>query len=298
MLIDGTKMTNGELKYQWNRISIAEKIIAINVLVFIVAGLAKVLLGLYPNTIVQWFELPKDFIGFLTQPWSLVTYSFFHSGFTHIFWNMLMLYFTGRIFLNLFDTRRFLNVYFLGVIFGGLLFLLGYNVFPTLLGKNVALIGASAGVTAVLIFLCAYIPNQEVRVIFFNVKLWYVGAFFVLVDLIQIGYNSNVGGRLAHIGGAILGYVYARQLVQGTDIGSGFSKLVDGILNIFKKKEKKSPLKTVHRKEKVKAKKSVNYEKENRQRKIDTILDKISKSGYESLSKAEKDFLFKAGKED
>ena len=220
----------------------------------------------------------------------------FMEGLGHIFWNMLMLYFTGRIFLNLFDNTRFINVYFLGVIVGGIVFLASYNLFPTLVQTNTALIGASAGVTAVLIFICAYIPNQEVRVIFFNVKLWYIGAFFVLVDLIQIPYGGNVGGRLAHLGGAFLGYVYARQLVQGKDIGAGFGKLWNGILDLFKPK-KKTPLKTVYKKNSVK-KSSINYEKEVKQKKIDAILDKISKSGYESLSKAEKDFLFKAGKED
>jgi len=208
-----------------------------------------------------------------------------------------MLYFTGRIFLNLFDAQRFINVYFLGVIVGGLVFLLSYNVFPTLLNTNSALIGASAGVTAVLIFICTYIPNQEVRVIFFNVKLWYVGAFFVLVDLIQIPNGGNIGGRLAHLGGAFLGYVYARQLLNGRDIGSGFTKLWNGIAQLFKPKEKKAPLKTVYRKNTAR-KSGVDYDKQAHQRKIDSILDKISKSGYESLSKEEKDFLFKAGKED
>ncbi len=120
--------------------------------------------------------------------------------------------------------------------------------------------------------------------------------FVVLLDLIQIPYGENVGGRLAHLGGALLGYVYARQLLQGKDIGSGFGKFWKGVLDFFKPK-KKAPLKTVYKKNTSK-KNSVNYEKEVRQKKIDAILDKISKSGYESLSKAEKDFLFKAGKED
>nr|WP_299341606.1 rhomboid family intramembrane serine protease [Allomuricauda sp.] len=287
-------MANGGLQYNYARLSIAEKLIAINVLIFIVDGLSNALLG---KSFTQWFHLPKDLLEFLGQPWSLVTYSFFHGGLGHIFWNMIMLYFTGRIFLNLFDAQRFINVYFLGVIVGGLVFLLSYNVFPTLLATNTALIGASAGVTAVLIFICAYIPNQEVRIIFFNVKLWYVGAFFVLVDLIQIAYGGNVGGRLAHLGGALLGYIYARQLLKGHDIGSGFSKLITSIGNLFKKSERKAPLKTVYKKNSGRGK-SADYDKEARQRKIDAILDKISKSGYESLSKAEKDFLFKAGKED
>ncbi len=287
-------MATGGLQYNFARLNIAEKLIAINVLVFILDGLA---LALFGNSVSEWFHLPKILGEFFGQPWSIVTYSFFHAGFGHIFWNMLMLYFTGRIFLNLFDNQRFINVYFLGVIIGGLVFLLSYNIFPTLLNTNTALIGASAGVTAVLIFICAYIPNQEVRVIFFNVKLWYVGAFFVLIDLIQIPYGGNVGGRLAHLGGALLGYVYARQLLNGNDIGAGFSKLLAGFASLFKKREKKAPLKTVYKKGNSR-KAAFDYDKEARQRKVDAILDKISKSGYESLSKAEKDFLFKAGKED
>jgi len=290
-------VNTGNLKYQFARLSIAEKLIAVNIIVYIVNGLLTFLMGMHPDSIVQWLELPKDFFEFLSQPWSLVTYSFFHGGLGHLFWNMVMLYFSGRIFLNLFGPRKLINVYFLGVILGGLLFLLSYNVFPAFLGVNAALIGASAGVTAVLIFICSYIPNQEVRLFFFNVKLWYIGAFFVLIDLIQIPTGGNAGGHLAHLGGALLGYIYARQLVKGKDIGEGFSRILDGVANMFKKKEKKAPLKTVYRKKAAATKPKVNYDKESRQRKIDTILDKISKSGYESLSKVEKDFLFKAGKE-
>ena len=155
-------MANGGLQYYLARLNIAEKLIAINLAVFILTGLISVLLGFSTNSILYWFELPKDFFEFLTKPWTLVTYAFFHAGIGHIFWNMLILYFTGRIFLNLFDSQRFINVYFLGVILGGLVFLLSYNILPTLLNTNTSLIGASAGVTAVLIFICTYIPNQEV----------------------------------------------------------------------------------------------------------------------------------------
>jgi len=293
-------MNRQGLRYKYATLSIAEKLIVINVFVFIINALIPFLLGLPKNSIDRWFELPKDFFEFLGQPWSLVTYSFFHGGLMHLFFNMLILYFSGRIFLNLFDKKKFINVYFLGVIAGGLLFMFGYNVLPGLLKVSTSgIIGASAGVTAVLIFICTYMPNQEVRVVFFNIKLWYLGAFLVLSDLIQIPYGTNAGGHIAHLGGALLGYVYARQLVNGTDIGAGFSKFLDGLANLFKGKEKKASMKTVHRKQQTStSKKSINYEKESHQRKIDSILDKISKSGYESLSKAEKDFLFKAGKED
>jgi membrane associated rhomboid family serine protease len=291
-------MAQGNLQYQFNKLSIAEKLIAINVLVFIVGRLVPFLLQLSSNSIVQWFELPKYFFYFLMQPWAIVTYSFFHGGFGHLFWNMLLIYFVGRIFLNLFDPKRFLNVYFLGVMLGGLFFILGYNIFPAFFNVNAYLIGASAGASAILIFICTYIPNQEVRLIFFNVKLWYIGAFVVLMDLIQLPASGNAGGHLAHLGGALLGYWYARQLTNGIDIGAGFSRFLDSISNFFKRSEKKGPLKTVYKNQKsgstVSSKES--YDKQSRQKKIDAILDKISTSGYESLSKAEKDFLFQAGK--
>lgn len=285
-------MASGGLRYQYARLSIAEKLIAINVAVFIVVGLIE---ALFNFSISDWFVLPKNVMSFLGKPWSLVTYAFIHGGIWHILWNMYILYVASRILLNLFDGKRFLNVYFLGVIFGGLLFLLSYNVFPTLVATNSVLLGASAGVMAVLIFVCTYTPNQEIRVIFFNVKLWQVGIFVVLMDLVQIPIG-NIGGHIAHLGGALLGYIYARQLMQGRDIGAGFSKFLDGLANAFKRTEKKGPLKTVYRNKTVATKSKAKQNKDNHQRQIDDILDKISKSGYESLSKAEKDFLFKAGK--
>ncbi|WP_430905445.1 rhomboid family intramembrane serine protease [Maribacter sp. 2-571] len=286
------------LRYQYTRLSIAEKLIVINVAVFLLDLLIPFFLKLPGEAISVWFELPKEISRFLSQPWSLVTYAFFHGSFGHIFWNMLLLYFSSRILLNLFGDRKFINIYFLGIIAGGATFLISYNIFPVFYNANSALIGASAGVMAVLIFVCAYIPQQEVRLIFFNVRLWVVGLTVVLLDLIQMG-SGNAGGHLAHLGGALLGYVYARQLTGGRDIGEGFAKMLDSIGNLFKPKAKKAPLKTVYRKQRNTGSRTVkNSDKASQQRKIDEILDKIGKSGYESLSKAEKDFLFKAGKED
>ncbi len=290
-------MASTGLKYQFARLSIAEKLIAINVVVFLVNRLVPFLMGKNPELVEQWFWLPKGLNEFIAQPWSLVTYSFFHSTFGHIFWNMLLLYFSSRILLNLFGNRKFINIYFLGVILGGLVFVIAYNIFPAFTQLSSYLIGASAGVMAVLIFICTYIPNQEVRVFFFNVKLWYIGAFAVLIDLVQMP-TGNAGGHLAHLGGALLGYLYARQLTQGNDIGEGFSKLLDSVGNWFKPKQRKAPLKTVYKTKKAATKVNTTHTKDSHQKKIDAILDKISKSGYESLSKAEKDFLFKAGKED
>ncbi len=285
-------MMTGGLRYQYARLNIAEKLIVINVLVFITIGL---LTRLVSPAIEGWFVLPASLGDFLAQPWSLISYAFLHDGIFHLLWNMYVLYISGRILLNLFDAKRFLNIYFLGALLGGMFFLLTDVIF---IQSNSVLLGASAGVMAVLIFVCTYIPNTEVRIIFFNVKLWHVGVFVVLVDLLQLSSGGgNMGGRIAHLGGALLGYMYARQLFQGR-VGAGFSKFLDGLVNAFKTKEKRAPLKTVYRNQKSNAATKTNYEKDTNQRMIDSILDKISKSGYESLSKAEKDFLFKAGKED
>lgn len=283
----------GGLRYQYARLSVSEKLIAINIAVFIVVGLLG---NLVVPALEGWLVLPADFIDFIGQPWSIITYAFLHAGILHLLWNMYVLFIAGRILLNLFDGRRFLNIYFLGVMLGGLFYMLTDSLFSN--GGGI-LLGASAGVMAVLIFVCTYIPNQEVRILFFNVKLWHIGVFVVLVDLLQISSGGdNIGGRIAHLGGALLGYVYARQLFQGRDIGAGFSSFMDGLANTFKPKEKKAPLKTVYKKKRTPSRTASQGNKDARQRKIDDILDKISKSGYDSLSKAEKDFLFKAGKED
>ncbi|MFI2742372.1 rhomboid family intramembrane serine protease [Zhouia sp. PK063] len=289
---------NQNLRYRLAMLNTAEKLIVINVAVFIINNLLVFLFGLSTDYFSRFFELPTNLISFLYQPWSIITYSFFHAGFLHIFFNMIWLYFASRIFLTLFDGKRFLNVYFLGVIAGGLLFLIAYNLFPVFLGVESSIIGASAGVMAILIYICTYIPNQEVLLFFFRLKLWYIGVFYVILDLIQIP-SDNAGGHIAHLGGAAIGFIYARQSLQGKDFGAWFGNLADAIVNFFKG-IKKSPLKTVHKTrkyEKASYSKSNNNSAAAHQKKIDEILDKISKSGYESLSKAEKDFLFKAGKD-
>jgi membrane associated rhomboid family serine protease len=281
-------MSGNGLRYQFNVLGVVEKLIVFNVLVFIISGLLKALTNFF---LEDWLSLPKDLHTFFLHPWSLVTYSFLHSGLFHILFNMLWLYFAGRILVNLFGAKKFLWVYFLGVVFGGLLFLISYNVFPNLIRQNTYLVGASAGVLAVLIFVCTYLPHKEIRFFFFNLKLWHLGVGVVLLDLIQIQSNENIGGHLAHLGGAFLGYLFARQLQKGNDLTKGFEQYA-----AYFKPKRKSPLKTVYKKNDS-AKSDEAYKQQAHQKKIDAILDKISKSGYESLSKAEKDFLFNAGKE-
>ena len=276
-----------DIKYKLARLNILEKIIAVNVVVFLV--------GLVLPSVLRWFELPSDAFNALVNPWSIVSYAFVHYDFLHLLFNMLWLYVIARMFLNLFSPKRALNIYFLGAISGGAMFLLGYALLPSFFGGNSSLVGASAAVRALLIFLCAYMPNQDVRVFMFNLKLWYIGVGLVVLDVIGL-FGVNAGGNLAHIGGALLGYVYATQLVKGNDIGSGFERFADAIANLFKP-SKKAPLKTVHKnKSKVGGFKKSDFSQFNNQKKIDIILDKISKSGYDSLTAEEKELLFRAGK--
>ena len=280
------------LKYRFGTFSIAEKIILINVVFFLFPMLLNVLLFLFnipTSSYLNWLQLSPNLLTFIKRPWSLITYSFVHSGFFHLLWNMVLLYYAGRLLLNLFPDRIFINNYFLGVISGGLIFISSYSIFPVFEGNYPPLIGASAGVMAVFIFICTYTPNQEIRFFFIKLKLKHIGLAFFFLDIIQIPYG-NAGGHLAHVGGAVLGFFYARQLGEGRDIGSGFQNIWQ---SIFKKKY----LKTVYRSPKNKSATSKNSGERINQNKIDSILDKISNSGYDSLSKEEKEYLFKAGKE-
>ncbi|HLV39300.1 rhomboid family intramembrane serine protease [Xanthomarina sp.] len=285
---------NKDIQEKLQNLNVFEKIIGVNLIIFFIGLFIRVVFNFSAS--LSWLELPSGFLDAILQPWGIISYGFTHYDFWHILFNMLWLYFIGKMFMNLFSVKIGLNVYFLGIISGGLLFLLAYNVLPDLFEGKTRLVGASAGVRALLIFLCAYMPHTEVRFFTFNLKLWYLGVAIVIIDVLGL-FGVNSGGNLAHIGGSLLGYFYAVQLKKGTDIGKGFESLLDRIARIFKKSGK-SPLKTVHRK---KAEKFAGYSKSefnelNKQKKIDVILDKISKSGYDSLTKEEKEFLFKVGK--
>lgn len=281
-----------QLKYKYARLNVLEKIIAINVIVFLFAVLFRRVI----SSFFSWIYLPSDFFSFLIKPWTIITYGFLHFDLLHMLFNMLWLYFLGRIMLNLFSAKMSLNIYFMGIIAGGATFLFGYSVFPNIFTANAYVLGASAGVRALLIFLCTYMPNKDVRFFTFNLKLWWIGAVLIALDILGIINGNNQGGSLAHLGGAVLGFIYAKQLAKGHDIGKGFGRYMDWFSSLFKA-NKKTTMKTVYKqKNSVAGYKKEEFKAFNNQKKIDTILDKISKSGYESLSKEEKEYLFKAGK--
>jgi rhomboid family protein len=269
--------------------NIVEKIIFITVAVFIFTFLLNTFSFLFKiegNIMINWFALKPDFNDLLSKPWTLISYGFLHSGFFHILFNMLVLYYIGNIFLDFFTPKQFLVYYFLGIISGGVFYMLSYNYLPALQTQKTILVGASAGVTGVLIGIASLIPNYALRFRFIgNIKLLYIALAFIILDIVQIP-SGNAGGHLAHLGGALIGYLLTKQFQQG-------KLLIVWIENLFQSNRKK-PLKTVYKNKS--ASQTKTNKTDSQQVQIDRILDKISKSGYETLSKEEKDFLFKVGK--
>lgn len=284
------------IQYRIQQLDIVEKIIFINIICFVFPLFFKTILFLFSlseNFFVGLFELSSSFQDLVFKPWTILTYGFLHSGFFHLFWNMYLLYFSSRLLLNLFNSKIFLKLYFLGIIIGGLTFILSYNFFPVFQDANPYMVGASAGVMSVFIFMSTYSPSLEIKLILFNIKLRYLGIAFVLLDVIQIPYG-NSGGHIAHLGGAFFGFFYAQRLQKGLDIGLPLVNLIEKISQLFIRKSK---MKTVYKSKDtsdIQNKKSTMVR--DHQRRIDEILDKISVSGYESLSNEEKDFLFRIGK--
>lgn len=289
-------MQGQSLGYRFKMQNIAIKLIVINVVVFFAFYISSFLFRTSTDTLMQYFVLPENVVEIIKQPWSLFTYSFLHGGFWHILFNMLWLYFFSRFILNLFSEKRFLTIYLLGALFGGLLFVIGYNVFPVFKSTSGYLLGASASVSALMVFIGTYSPNISFRFFMVTIKLWQLALGLFLLDLVRLGTGTNAGGMLSHIGGAIFGYLYATQLLKGNDIGAWFEKILDWVSDLFKTRKQK-PFKKVHKSPKKTSKRPVRAVKDEHQMKVDAILDKIGKSGYESLTKAEKDFLFKAGNE-
>lgn len=260
-------------------LNIVEKIILINVIIYLVPFILKTILFLFnisDFSLMSWFTISADFSELILKPWSLLTYGFLHGSFSHLFWNMIMFYYFGNILVNIFGDKLIFRLFLSGVVVGGFTYVLSYNIFPVFKDVSSVMIGASAGVMSVLVFLTVYNPDYRIRIVFFNIKVLYIALFLFVYDIIQIPFN-NSGGHIAHIGGAIWGYYYCIKYNNGND-------LVKKLLTFFKFSGSK-----------FKPKKN-SFNKTN-QKKVDSILDKISASGYDSLSKSEKDYLFKAGKE-
>ena len=266
-----------KLKYSLSVMGQLQKLIVINIIFFIIPLLLNTFLWLFELkdiSILDYFVVEADLMSLIFKPWSLITYGFLHGSFSHLFWNMIMLFYFGNILVNYFGDKRLLNVFFNGILFGGIIYIISYNLFPVFTGVSSKMIGSSAGVMAILFYITSYNPNHTIRFFFVNVKLLYIAVFLLLMDIIQIPVE-NSGGHIAHLGGALIGFLMFRSF-KGIDF-------VDIYTNLITKKNNK------------KIKRNKTFSGSNfDQKKIDSILDKISESGYESLTKEEKNYLFKA----
>ncbi len=279
------------------------RLIMVNVAVFLVISIVKILsfftggMPGYPSVedfFNSFITLPVSPQGFFYKPWTLITYMFVHFELMHIFWNMITLFWFGQILTSFTDSKKIIPLYLMGGIAGGLVTFL-FNLFPFFsmyIGGH--LLGASAGVTAIIIAAATLVPNYKLSLMFIGeVKLIYVAIFVLFLDILGVASYNNVGGNIAHLGGALMGFVFIWQYKKGRDLSKGinsFLRWASGLLS-FSPKGKM----TVAYKRTV-SDEEYNYKKNVTQQEIDSILDKISKSGYESLSKNEKEILFKASK--
>jgi len=270
------------------------RLIYINVVVFIVISIGSIIGYLLKNeglavTILNLLSVPSSLNSLLLRPWTIFTYMFTHKDILHILFNMLWLYWFGMIFLEYLDQKKLVAVYLLGGVSGAIVYIISFNVFPVfaeVVSESVA-IGASASVMAIVIAAAIYVPDYQVNLLFFGrIKIKYI-ALLIFIFTSVMDFSVNSGGKLAHIGGALLGYLYIVQLRQGRDIGKWINRIIDFFTTIFKPRKKirvtyKKPV-TDYDYRKAKA---------DHQEKINKILDKISKAGYDSLTREEKDLLF------
>lgn len=272
------------------------QLIIINVAVFLVIALLRVFVVLFEIPVPDfssYIEVSSDINTTLKHIWVLFTYMFVHYDVLHILFNMLMLYWFGRIFLTYFTTKNFIALYILGGLAGALFYILTFNTIPYFVKMNPSsMIGASASVMAIIFGAAFYNKDQEVMMLFLGrVKIIYIALFIFVLDFLALGGSSNQGGHVAHIGGAILGYFYAVQYRKGKDITRWVNLLIDKIVNLFRAKPKMRVTRKNNRSE---DDYTYNERKHNESLEIDHILDKIKQSGYNSLSDNEKKRLFDA----
>ena len=243
----------------------------------------------YPN----WLALSSDPNVFVFKPWTFLTYAFFHSTFLHLLFNMMVLNFASQLFLTFFTQKQYLGLYILGAVFAGITFVLSY----WFLNISAPIVGASAAIMAILVAATTYQPLMNVRLLLIgNVKLWHITGVIVILDLMQLRLD-NTGGHISHLAGAFFGFIFIKLLQNGTDLSVIVSRIIDFFANLFRKSPK-TPFKKVHKNYQKPTEKTASriVTKDKTQQQIDEILDKISQSGYDCLTKEEKEFLFKAGK--
>lgn len=282
-----------DLKLQYKTGGIALQLIFWNIGIAVVLLLLQAFLPVLHAQIMYWLQLSSLPSELVFKPWTLISYAFVHANFLHLLFNLLILNFASRLFLTFFTQKQFFGLYLLAAIFAGLVFVGAFF----LLGIPAPLVGASAAIMAIVFASATYAPMYQLRLLLIgNVKLWHIAAVFLILDLVQLPAN-NMGGHIAHLGGAFFGFLYIKLLQNGTDLSLIVTRVLDFFANLFKPK-KSTPFKKVHRNPIKPQQKTASkiVTKDKTQQQIDEILDKISQSGYDSLTKEEKEFLFKAGK--
>lgn len=293
-----------DLKEAFRRGNIFIRLIYINVAVFVAVMLINVFLQLFNVQIIGMldsFALPASFGRFIVQPWSLITYMFIHADFLHILFNMLWLYWFGNLFLCFFSSKHLRGLYLLGGICGGLLYMVAYNVFPyfALSVPVSTLVGASASILAIVAATAYREPNYPIQLFLFGtIRLKYLALIVIGADLLFIT-SSNAGGHIAHLGGALAGLWFASSLSKGRDLTAWINRLTDAIFSLFQKKtwQRKPKMKIHYGAQSVREKDyDYNARRKAQSDEVDRILEKLKKSGYESLTTEEKKKLFEASK--
>lgn len=290
--------------------SLLKKLIIINVAVFLFISVVTIFIRLFQvpsetpgfyqrSFFTEWFGIPASIETLLSRPWSIFTYMFVQEGFMHILSNMIVLYFGGRIFVEYLSEKKLLKVYLMGGLTGALFFVAAFNIFPwfsTSVNYAVA-IGSSASVLAILIAVTTYVPNYSIlRLPNINIKLWHLAIFYVVYDLLSV-VGDNAGGHIAHLGGAFWGYFYVKMTVSNNNVKSNSAFMnFKKFFKFFMKPKEEPKYRSTFDKGRPMTDDEYNYNKKIEQERIDKILEKISRSGYSSLTKEEKEMLFQSSK--
>lgn len=310
-----------ELRHLFLYGNMVTRLILVNCAVFCLFAIARLLFwGFQVPDIYEYIEnklmLPADWQTLVWQPWSLFTYMFLHATIWHIFFNMISLNIFGNILYDFLGNRKILPLFLIGGVAGGVLYLLTSRLLhiSTDFQSDYYLLGASAGVMAIMLAAATLRPDYMVNLVFIGpVKIKWIALVFIAIDLFLMP-TQNTGGHVAHIGGAVSGFLFIRQLYAGNDWSLVINRWLDAVVNTFKRRKTKGPRVAHHtadKGEKVAAhqqvgtknrigqnKATLSDSKTEKQAQIDAILDKISKSGYDSLTHEEKEFLFKVSSED
>ena len=293
-----------EIKSFFRQRSLLSRLIIINIAVFVFVNVVNLFFWLFQSgvgptgnggssIIVSWFAVPSNINDLALKPWTMLTYMFLQENLFHLFFNMVILYFSGKIFTEYLSNAKLLSVYIWGGLIGGSLFVLAYNIFPVFQGAvyySVPLLGSSASVIAILVAIATHVPNYNVNLIIVGrVKLKHLAIFFIIIDVLSIQ-RGNAGGHISHIGGAIWGFSYIWLLKNGYSMNRSRFKLPKFSFRNKPRKVYRNP----NDKGRPITDDEYNRQKNKQQKEIDVILEKISKSGYGSLTKKEKELLFKS----